>query len=142
MISGGLRDAAVSVEIERRRVQFERGNAMDLRGDIGTFDLVLMANLIDRLNEPRRCLDRLPALLNPGGQLIITSPYTWLAEYTPRTNHWAAEKSGKPVTTLDALKDALSEFSNFVSTGDAVSYSANTRKFQLCVAEASVWLRK
>ena len=32
-----------------RAVRFETGDAMDLRGDLGSFDVVLMANLIDRL---------------------------------------------------------------------------------------------
>ena len=31
---------------------FETGNAMDLRKDIGSFDILLLANLIDRLENP------------------------------------------------------------------------------------------
>ena len=67
----------------------------------------MMANLIDRLPDPRRCLAQLPGLINHGGQLIITSPYTWLAEYTPKEN-WLGgfEKDGHRVRTLsDALKE-------------------------------------
>ena len=134
----------VSTEIDRGRVRFEPGDAMDLRTDIGTFDVVLMANLIDRLKEPRRCLDRLPGLLNPGGQLIITSPYTWLEEYTPRKN-WLGgfEESGKPVTTLEALKGILGPDFQFSFSQDMpFLIREHARKFQLCVAEASIWLRK
>ena len=136
--------AVVSAEIDRRRVQFERGDAMDLPTNIGTFDVVLMANLIDRLNAPRKCLDRLPALLNPGGQLIITSPYTWLEEYTPHKN-WLGgfEKAGKPVTTLEALKEILAPDFQFSFNQDMpFLIREHARKFQLCVAEASIWLRK
>ena len=57
---------------------------MDLRSDLGDFDVVVMANLICRLPDPRSCLERVPSLVRPGGQLIITSPYTWMEEYTPR----------------------------------------------------------
>ena len=76
--------ASVPPEIDRARVGFEVGDAMCLRAGLGGFDVVLMANLIDRLREPQRCLDQLPGLVKPGGQLIITSPYTWLEDFTPR----------------------------------------------------------
>src|SRR5476651_2001332 len=48
-------------------VQFEQGDACALRADLGTFDLVLMANLIDRLPDPGKCLASLPGLISPGG---------------------------------------------------------------------------
>jgi putative 4-mercaptohistidine N1-methyltranferase len=136
--------AVVSSEIDRRRVAFERGDALELRPDLGRFDVVLMANLIDRLANPRQCLDRLPGLLNPGGQLIITSPYTWLEDYTPRKN-WLGgfEHSGKPVRTLDTLKEILSPDFQFAFCQDMpFVIREHARKFQLCVAEASVWFRK
>ena len=79
-------EAAVPAEIDRNRVRFEVGDACDLRPDLGTFDVALLINLVDRLPEPRRCLERLPALLSPGGQLVIASPFTWLEEYTPPEN--------------------------------------------------------
>ena len=34
--------------------------------ELGSFDLVLMANLIDRLYKPTDCLALLPGLVNPG----------------------------------------------------------------------------
>ncbi|NBV86818.1 MAG: methyltransferase domain-containing protein, partial [Verrucomicrobia bacterium] len=63
------------------RVCFEQGDAMRLRDGLGRFDVVLMANLIDRLREPKRCLSQLAALVRPGGTLVITSPYTWMEAY-------------------------------------------------------------
>ena len=68
--------ASIPAAIDRKRVHFEQGDAMNLRHDLGSFDVVLMANLIDRLSDPRRCLERLPGLLNVGGCLVIISPYT------------------------------------------------------------------
>jgi putative 4-mercaptohistidine N1-methyltranferase len=136
--------AAVPPEIDRRRVAFERGDALTLRPDLGSFDVVLMANLIDRLSDPRQCLKRAPALLNPGGQLIITSPYTWLEEYTPRAN-WLGgfAPSGQHVNTLDTLKDILfPDFQFSFSQDMPFLIREHARKFQLGIAEASVWLRK
>ena len=67
-----------------------------------------MANLIDRVDNPAKCLEQLPGLLKSGGQLVITSPYTWLEEYTPREN-WLGGfmRDGQPVQTFDTLKKIL-----------------------------------
>jgi len=136
--------AVVSAEIDRRRVTFEQGDALNLRPDLGRFDVVLMANLIDRLRDPHQCLKRLPALLNSGGQLIITSPYTWLEDYTPRPN-WLGgfEQFGRRINTLDSLKDILAPNFQFAFCQDMpFLIREHARKFQLCIAEASIWLRK
>jgi len=136
--------AVVPAEIDRQRVRFERGDALDLPSKVGAFDVALMANLIDRLRDPRRCLERVPALLKPGGQLIVTSPYTWTTEYTPKKN-WLGgfEQGGKRHRTLDALKEMLGPDFEYQQSKDLpFLIREHARKFQLCVAEASVWLRR
>lgn len=69
---------------ERGRCTFEQGDACDLRHDLGSFGCVLAANLICRLHAPYNFLRRLSDLVAPGGILIITSPYTWLEEFTDK----------------------------------------------------------
>ena len=64
--------------LDASRVKFEAGNAMDLRADLGTFDVVLAANLLCRLPDPHVFLARVPQLVKPGGQLLLTTPFTWL----------------------------------------------------------------
>ena len=66
------------------RIAFEQGDAMALRADLGSFDRVLAANLLCRLADPARLLARLPELVKPGGELILTTPCTWLEDFTPR----------------------------------------------------------
>jgi putative 4-mercaptohistidine N1-methyltranferase len=130
--------------VDRGRVSFEQGDAMSLRSDLGQFDVVLLANLIDRLHAPLRCLQRLPTLVKPGGQLVITSPYTWLEEFTPRP-HWVGgfERFEKRVTTLDGLRETLSSDFDLVSTKELpFLLREHARKYQLSVAEASIWRRK
>jgi putative 4-mercaptohistidine N1-methyltranferase len=127
-------------DVEPARVAFEVGDAMALRPDLGTFDVVLMANLIDRLREPQRCLARLPELVRPGGQLVITSPYTWLEEFTPRAN-WIGGFDG--TTTLDGLRHALGSAFALVGVKDLpFLIREHARKFQLSVAQATIWRRK
>ncbi len=136
--------ARVPEEIDRERVAFEEGDATDLRADLGTFDVVLMANLIDRLAEPLRCLRRLPQLVKPRGQLIIISPYTWMTEFTPREN-WLGGygRAGQPFRTLEALREILAPDFEWVSAKDLpFLIREHARKYQWSVAEASIWRRK
>ncbi len=127
------------------KVQFFQGDAMDLAHDLGTFDLTLLANLICRLPHPRRCLDRLPQLVRPSGHLIITSPYTWLDDFTPPENWlggFSREGEG-PLVTLAALKNELDPAFEFVRCRDLpFLIREHARKFQWSVAEGSLWRRR
>ncbi len=136
--------AGVPPEIDRQRVAFEVGDAMDLRAGLGAFDVVLLANLIDRLRAPQRCLAQLPGLVKAGGQLIITSPYTWLEEFTPRAN-WLGgfARDGQPVKTRAGLEAALAEHFALVAVRELpFLIREHARKFQWSVAEATIWLRR
>ena len=144
---GGLTNQAVAAvpgNIDRQRVAFEQGDAQNLRPDLGEFDVLLLANLIDRLNEPRLCLQRLPGLLRSGGQLILTSPHTWLTEYTPKEN-WLGGfgRDGRQDRTLDAMKEILQPAFDFSFRKDLpFLIREHARKFQWSVAEASVWIKR
>jgi len=136
--------AVVPEEIDRSRVGFEQGNAMNLRRDLGNFDVVLMSNLLDRLANPHSCLEQMAGLLKRGGQLIITSPYTWLREFTDR-KHWLGgfEHGGARVKTLDTLKGMLSQHFELSFCKDLpFLIREHARKFQLGISEASIWIRK
>lgn len=125
------------LDLPRERVAFRQGNACDLPAELGSFDLVLMANLIDRLPDPARCLARLPALVSPGGWLVITSPYTWLEDYTPR-GKWLDQGQG----TLTALRAHLRPAFTLAHTFDLpMVIRDHHRKSQWTVTEASVWRR-
>ncbi len=136
--------ARVPAEIKRERVIFKTGDATDLPRDLPAFDVVLMANLIDRLHDPAQCLSRLPSLVKSSGQLIITSPYTWLEEFTPQAN-WLGGciREGRALTTLEGLQDRLGESFALVLTKDLpFLIREHARKFQWSVAQATVWIRR
>lgn len=118
------------------RVVFEQGDAMDLREDLGSFDLVHAANLLCRLPEPRRFLDRLPSLINPGGCLVMATPATWMDAYTPRENF-------PPSETLDFLKEQLGESFEFQNSKELpFLIREHQRKLQLSTTQTSVWRRR
>lgn len=125
----------------RSRVRFEHGDAQNLDADLGCFDVVLAANLLCRLPEPRRFLNRVPALLKPGGQLIITTPNTWLEQFTAR-EFWlgATPETGEP---LEAIQHELAvSFDRQALLDIPFLIREHERKFQWSVAQASVWRRK
>jgi hypothetical protein len=105
----------------------------------------LAANLIDRLYDPKKFLTTIHERLNPGGLLVLTSPYTWLEEFTKKTD-WAGgfRKDGEPYTTLEGLGDLLAP--HFQMIGDPVDIPfvlrETRRKFQHTVSQATVWERK
>lgn len=128
--------AEVPAGIPRDRVRFETGDAMNLRGDLGCFDLVHAANLLCRLPEPERLLARLPELVRPGGQLVLATPCTWLEEFTPRA-HWPA------TSTRDWLIDKLSaDFDLDLQIDMPFLIREHARKFQWSVALGTRWIRK
>lgn len=135
--------ARVDGSIDRGRVHFEQGDAMFPRDGLGRFDVVLMANLIDRLMDPSKCLKGLEKLVNPGGFVILTSPYTWLAEYTPKSN-WIGGKleAGREVTTLLGLKNAMKGGFDLIADADLpFLIREHARKFQWSVAQGTLWQR-
>ena len=89
------------------RVEFRQGDAHNLKPQHTGYDLVLAANLIDRLYDPARFVADIGARVRPGGLLVILSPYTWLEEFTPRDKWLGGGRStGRTVTTLAALRAA------------------------------------
>jgi putative 4-mercaptohistidine N1-methyltranferase len=137
--------ARVSAEIDRSRVRFEQGDAMDSphhQSSITShkFDVLLAANLLCRLPQPTRLLKRLPTLVRPGGQLLLTTPFTWLEEFTPK-EHWLG---GTPETgrSFDALRAALEP--NFALEHRVelpFLIREHARKFQYGVALGTRWRR-
>ena len=117
---------------------------MRLRAGLGQFDAVLAANLLCRLRDPRLCVENFPALVRPGGQLVIATPCTWLEAFTPAA-HWLGgfERNGARVTTLQSLSEML-EPAFELKRGFDLPFliREHARKFQWNVAQVSVWKRR
>jgi putative 4-mercaptohistidine N1-methyltranferase len=118
------------------RVRFQQGDAMRLPADLGAFDRVHAANLLCRLPQPRLLLERLPALVAPGGELVLATPCTWLEEFTPPEN-WP------PGNTFDWLMSSLEpEFQLLRSSEEPFLIRETARKFQWTFSQVSVWRRR
>lgn len=131
-------DVSVDTEIDRSRVSFEQGDAQFIREDIGQFDLVIACNLICRLPEPMRVLDRLKTLVKPGGQVFITTPFTWLEAYTPSEN-WLGDGAQD---SFEGLRSALEpDFKLDAKWDMPFLIREHARKFQYSIAQASRWVK-
>ncbi len=135
----------LGLEHTASNVTFQCGDAQDLSSDFMDYDLIFAGNLIDRLTNPVGFLATIHKRLNPGGLLTITSPYTWLPDFTPRDN-WVGGflRNGKPVWTLDGMKELLSPRFTLLENVQQIPFviRETRRKFQHTVAAMTVWARK
>jgi len=134
----------VLADIDRRRVKFMKADACHLPKILGTFEAVLLSNLLDRLKEPRLCLERLNSLVKLGGTVLIASPYSWLEEFTPRHN-WlgGTYRNGKPQQPLAAIKRIMEKSFDFIKCEEfPFLFREHQRKYQWVVSQASLWRKK
>jgi len=126
------------------RIEFFQGDAHNLKPQFTGYDLVLAANLLDRLYDPARFLATIHKRLNPGGLLLIASPYTWLEEFTKKEN-WIGglRRAGEPFTTLEGLHEQLAAHFRMHGKPRDVEFviRETARKFQHTVAQLTIWER-
>jgi hypothetical protein len=74
----------------------------------------------------------------------ISSPYTWLEEFTQKHN-WLGgiRHAGEPYMTLDALRDLLGPHFVMLGMPQDVEFviRETRRKFQHTIAELTAWKR-
>ncbi len=130
------------LEETREKVEFWQGDACNLKPHFRDFDLILAANLIDRLYSPKKFLSTIHERINPGGILLIASPYTWLQEHTPK-EEWIGgfKRDGENVSTLDGLKEILGKHFRMIGEPKEVPFviRETKRKFQHTVSEVTIW---
>jgi 5-histidylcysteine sulfoxide synthase/putative 4-mercaptohistidine N1-methyltranferase len=135
----------LGLEAIRNKVEFYQADACNLKLLYSDYDLVLACNLIDRLYDPARFLLMIHERINKGGLLILSSPYTWLEEFTSR-DKWIGgfRKDGENLTTLRALREILSP--NFAAVAEPLDIPfvirETSRKFQHTIAQMTIWERR
>jgi len=77
--------------------------------------------------------------------LVITSPYTWMTEFTPKEN-WLGgfTRKGEKQTTLQGLQQSLGDDFKQIGEAEALPFviRETQRKFQHTFAELTVWEKK
>ncbi len=109
---------------------------------------MLLANLLCRLPDPLSCLSRLKGgngLVKPEGVVVITTPFTWLDEYTHRrrTGWVRFDVTMVRSSPLDALHRVLSrEFDLLEEFDTALALREHRREYQIVLPLVTVWRRK
>lgn len=134
----GLEDTA-------HKVDFMQGDACNLKAVYQGYDLILAANLLDRLYDPILFLKHIHERINVGGLLVLASPYTWLEEHTDKAN-WLGgfKKDGESFSTLDGIKSVLEPHFKLVEGpfSQAFVIRETRRKFQHTLSEVTIWERR
>ncbi len=127
-----------------QNVEFSQGDACNLKSKYCDYDLIFAGNLIDRLYEPKAFLEDMQPRLKHGGLLVITSPYTWLEEYTNKENWLGGKKiNGENFTTLDGLHECLDTDFSLLEKHDIPFVIRETRrKHQLTIAQMTIWRKQ
>ena len=129
------------LEDTKEKVSFWQADACNLKPIYEGFDLIFGGNLIDRLYDPKKFLDALASRLNEDGVLILTSPYTWQEESTPKEK-WIGgyRRDGENVTTLQGLEEILGRDFTLLETRDVPFVIQETaRKHQHTIAQMTIW---
>lgn len=128
-----------------QRIQFMQGDACNLKPQPDRYDLVLASNLIDRLRQPQRFLQDITPMIRTGGLLALSSPYTWLEEFTPKEN-WLGgiRENGEALTTYQALQRLLRDAFEEVAAPQDVPFviRETARKFQHSQAQLTLWRKR
>lgn len=126
-------------------VEFMVGDACDLptaKDFGGKFDAIVMANLLCRLPEPEKCLRQLSDLMNPGGVLVIVSPYSWLDEFT-NEEKWLGGTTEHPDASRVVRELVLSQGFEEVHEEDMpLLIREHERKYQYIVSHGTVYQKK
>jgi putative 4-mercaptohistidine N1-methyltranferase len=136
--------ASLGLDNLKGKVEFSQGDACNLKPLLTNYDLILAANLIDRLYSPKKFMSHVHERLNIGGILLIASPYTWLEEHTKREEWIGGFKlNAENFTTLDGLKEQLSPHFRLISAPVDVPFviRETKRKFQHSLSEVTLWER-
>ena len=137
----------------RQKVNFWQGDACALsnyakdKKGFGSFDGVILANLLCRLPDPLSCLTAMPDIVNEGGVVVMVTPFSWLEEFTPR-NKWLGgvrdPVTKVPMFSKDKLKEIM-ESLGFVKIHEEqmpLVIREHQRKYQYIVSEATGWRKQ
>jgi SAM-dependent methyltransferase len=136
----------------RSKVNFFTGDAqmlgeMNAEGKLGTYDGVVMSNLLCRLPDPTACINALPCIMNKGGVVVMVTPFSWLTEFTPRSK-WLGgfndPVSKEPIYSKDVLQEMMEDrgFEKIHEEEMPLVIREHQRKYQYIVSEATGWRKK
>jgi putative 4-mercaptohistidine N1-methyltranferase len=127
-------DLKLPEDVFANRVSFHKADAQCLDEQYYNNDLVLAANLLCRLPQPKEFLESTKKLVRSGGQLVLISPYSWLEDYTAK-ERWLSAKEPESLI-LEILKP---EFNLIKKKELPFLIREHARKFQLGISQVLIF---
>jgi len=124
---------------------FQQGDPCNLDPKHSNFGLVVAANLIDRIYDPKRFLSNIGSRIVPRGVLVIASAYDWSEDMTPKQK-WIGgiKENGESIDALRGLEALLStEFERIAAPVDLPYCQMETsRVFTVKMTQVTVWQKR
>jgi putative 4-mercaptohistidine N1-methyltranferase len=145
--AGMVTERSVSIaDLGVGNIAFSQMDAQDLPANLSNYDLICGFNLIDRLARPKDFLLHVKDRLKPGGLLVLSSPYTWLEEFTAKEEWLGGYKYGDNdgPSTYAGMKEILlaAGFDEVKAPQDIwfrIDELDNGRKSQQTCAQMTFW---
>ena len=105
-----------------------------------------MANVLCRLPNPRAALQRIAGkeegVIAPGGLLMLTTPFSWKEEFTPKSSWLGGVEGGED--SLTALKGWMNGLGYTLVKEEEMPLviRQHRRLYELIGAQATVWRRE
>ncbi|MBB5871739.1 5-histidylcysteine sulfoxide synthase [Allocatelliglobosispora scoriae] len=120
------------------------GDALALPDELGTFDAVVLANLLDRLVDPEACLRQFSGagrLLRRGGLLLVASPWSWLTG-PAAPELWLGGRD-RSLRSEYALRSILAtDFDLVAESDEAAILRDHVRHYEFLSADVTVWRKR
>jgi len=127
------------------KISFMQVDANNLKPLYTGYDLVVAANLLEELVDPKQFLATIHERINENGVLILTSTYRWNLYLTNR-DKWPGgfKMNGEPLTSFKGIQTILKKhFKLDRSPYDIpLVIRKSTRSFEQHQSEVSVWRKK
>lgn len=131
--------ATFPADVFPERVEFRCADVMSLENSEEKYDVILAANILCRLPDPRAFLNMLSLLMNPEGQLILISPYSWLEGFTPEQS-WLGKGNQKALEDIQEFLEPNFELQRTLDLPFLIR--EHLRIYQWGISQASLWKRK
>ena len=129
----------------KENILFMQADAMNLRPIYTGYDVVILPNLLEELNNPKAFLTQIHERITENGYLIIASTYEWDENRTKRENWLGAyKKDGEPLTSFEGMKAILdTNFSMLTNPVDILlSVKKSSRLTENRISQLTVWKKK
>ena len=134
----------------KSKLNFFTGDACKLglmksQGLLGTYDGLLMSNLLCRLSDPVACLNGLASVVAKQGVVVLISPFSWLVDFTPRDEwlggYYSNENENEAVWSKNTLKQIMESngFEMIHEQDIPLVIREHSRKYQYIVSHATGW---